>query len=64
MLAELLVAKHALGMQLVFETHLEFATSPKAAGCPRLMPRKGTKPAVDRSWMCTTDQFEGFRKLT
>ena len=28
------------------------------------MPRKGTKPALDLSWMCTTDAFQGFRKLT
>ena len=63
-MAEPLVAKHALGIQLVFETHQEFAKSPQAADCPRLVPRKGTKPAVDLSWMCTTDQFQGFRKLT
>jgi hypothetical protein len=64
MMAEPLVAKHALEMQLVFETHQEFAKSPQAAYCPRLVPRKGTKPAVDLSWMCTTDAFQGFRKLT
>ena len=62
-MAEPLVAKHALGIQLVFETHPEFAKSPQAAGCPRLVPRKGTTPAVDLSWMCTTDGFQGFRKL-
>ena len=64
MMAEPLVATHALGIQLVFETHPEFAKSPQAAGCPRLVPRKGTKPAVDLGWMCTTDGFQGFRKLT
>jgi hypothetical protein len=64
MMAEPLVATHALGMQLVFETHPEFAKSPQAAGCPRLVPRKGTKPPLDLSWMCTTDGFQGFRKLT
>ena len=63
-MAEPLVAKHALGIQLVFETHPEFAKSPQAAGCPRLVPRKGTKPPLDLSWMCTTDGFQGFRKLT
>jgi hypothetical protein len=64
MMAEPLVATHRLGMQLVFETHQEFAKSPQATGCPRLVPRKGTKPAVDLGWMCTTDAFQGFRKLT
>jgi hypothetical protein len=64
MMAEPLVAKHALGIQLVFETHQEFAKSPQAAGCPRLVPRKGTKPPLDLGWMCTTDGFQGFRKLT
>ena len=44
---------HALGYQLLFETHPEFAKSPQAAGCPRLgprlVPRKGPKPPVLRS---------------
>jgi hypothetical protein len=48
----------------MFETHQEFTASAQAAECPRLVPRKGVIPPLDLSWMCTTDQFQGFRKLT
>jgi hypothetical protein len=64
MQAEPLVTGHALAYQLLFETLPEFVKFPQAAGCPRLVPRKGTKPSRDLSWMCTTDAFQGFRKLT
>jgi hypothetical protein len=64
MMAEPLVTQHSQAFQLVCETHQDFAKSPQAAECPRLVPRKGTKPALDLSWMCTTDEFQGFRKLT
>jgi hypothetical protein len=50
--------------QLLFETHQEFAKCVEAARCPRLVPRKETKPPLDLSWMCTTDAFQGFKKLT
>jgi hypothetical protein len=63
MQAEPLVTGHALAYQLLFETHADFAKSSLAAGCPRLVPRKGTKPPLDLSWMCTTDAFQGFRKM-
>jgi hypothetical protein len=62
--AEPLVAQHPQAFQLVVETHQDFAKSARAAGCPRLVPRKGTKPLIDLSWMCTTDEFQGFRKMT
>ena len=64
MMAEPLMTQHASIAQLLFETHPEFAKSPQAASCPRLVPRKGTKPPLDLSWMCTTDAFQGFKKMT
>jgi hypothetical protein len=64
MMAERLVTQHSQAFQLVCETHQDFAKSPQAASCPRLVPRKGTKPPLDLSWMCTTDAFQGFKKMT
>jgi hypothetical protein len=64
MMAEPLVRQHALIGELMFETHPDFAKSSQAASCPRLVPRKGTKPPLDLSWMCTTDAYQGFKKLT
>jgi hypothetical protein len=64
MQAESLVTGHALAYQLLFETHPDFAKSSLAASCPRLVPRKETKPPLDLSWMCTTDDFQGFKKMT
>ena len=64
MMAEPLVRQHALIAQLLFETHQEFVKSAQAASCPRLVPRKGSKLPLDLSWMCTTDGFHGFKKLT
>ena len=49
---EPLVAQHSLGMQLLYETHHDFAESEQAAACPRMQPRKGQQlggvPAVPR----------------
>jgi hypothetical protein len=47
MMAEPLVTQHSLMIQLLFETHSEFATSTQAGDCPRLVPRKGNKPLID-----------------
>ena len=41
MMAEPLVARHPLMVQLLFETHADFAESGQSAACPRLRPRKG-----------------------
>ena len=51
-------------IKALLETHQEFAKCAEAASCPRLVPRKETKPPLDLSWMCTTDAFQGFRKMT
>jgi hypothetical protein len=64
MMAEPLVRQHALFGELLLETHPEFSKCVEAASCPRLVPRKETKPPLDLSWMCTTDAFQGFRKMT
>ena len=43
MMAEPLVARHALSTELLFETHPLFAESAQAASCPRLVPRTGQR---------------------
>jgi hypothetical protein len=43
MMAEPLVAQHALMVQLMFETHPQFAQSGQVATCPRLRPRTGQR---------------------
>jgi hypothetical protein len=40
-MAEPLLARHPLMLQLLFETHPDFVESDQAAACPRLRPRKG-----------------------
>jgi hypothetical protein len=49
--AEPLVAQHPRAFQLMFETLPDFAGCARAASCPRLVPRKGTTPPLDLSWM-------------
>ena len=64
MQAEPLVVMHSQAFTLLLETHQEFAKSTQAAECPRLIPRKGTRATIDLSWMCITDRYQGFKKLT
>jgi hypothetical protein len=44
-MAEPLVAQHATGMQLLYETTAEFAASAQASACPRLLPRASVSAA-------------------